>query len=78
MPYVRNKILPLFFGGISRSFELFLLRASGETAKEVAALVESGVITESLIDEAFPMEKAVEVCFPSCLLIVAVVAVVAI
>ncbi|KAK4143183.1 uncharacterized protein C8A04DRAFT_37720 [Dichotomopilus funicola] len=60
VPYVRNKILPLFFGGTSRSYELFLLSAAGETAKEVAALVEAGVITESLIDEEFPMEKAIE------------------
>ena len=62
VPFVRSKVWPRFLGGTPRSFELFLLGASGQRAKEVAAWVEQGVIKEALVDSEYPMEQAVEVC----------------
>lgn len=69
VPFVRSKLWPRFLGGTPRSFELFLLGASGQRAKEVAAWVEQGVIKEALVDSEYPMEQAVEVCVvkASCL-----------
>ena len=61
VPFVNNKMRPCFLGGTPRSYQLFLLSASGEIAREVAALVEQGVIKQALIDSEFPMEQAVEV-----------------
>ncbi|KAL2187740.1 hypothetical protein L209DRAFT_683901, partial [Thermothelomyces heterothallicus CBS 203.75] len=60
VPYIRNKLRPVFLGGTPRSYDLFLLSASGEIAREVATLVEQGVIKQAVIDSEFPMEKAVE------------------
>jgi hypothetical protein len=62
IPFIRNKLRPYFLGGTPRSYELFLLNASGKTAREVAAWVEQGVIKQPVIDSEFPMEQAVEVC----------------
>jgi NADPH:quinone reductase-like Zn-dependent oxidoreductase len=61
VPFITNKLRPCFLGGTPRSYELFLLSASGETAKEAAALVEQGIIKKALIDSVFPMEEAIEV-----------------
>ncbi|KAH6838599.1 zinc-binding dehydrogenase-domain-containing protein [Chaetomium sp. MPI-CAGE-AT-0009] len=60
VPFVTNKLRPCFLGGTPRSYELFLLSASGESAREAAALVEQGIIKQALIDSVFPMEQAVE------------------
>ncbi|KAK4150468.1 hypothetical protein C8A00DRAFT_46150 [Chaetomidium leptoderma] len=60
VPFVRNKLRPCLLGGTPRSYELFLLSASGKTAREVAAWVEQGVIKEALIDSEFSMEQVVE------------------
>ncbi|AEO58621.1 hypothetical protein MYCTH_2306085 [Thermothelomyces thermophilus ATCC 42464] len=60
VPYIRNKLRPVFLGGTPRSYDLFLLSASGEIAREVATLVEQGVIKQAVIDSEFPMEQAVE------------------
>ena len=61
VPFITNKLRPCFLGGTPRSYELFLLSASGETAREAAALVEQGIIKEAVIDSVFPMEQAIEV-----------------
>lgn len=61
VPFIRNKLWPGFLGGVPRSYDIFLLRASGKIAKEVAAWVEQGLIKEALIDSEFPMEELVEV-----------------
>ncbi|KAL2161817.1 hypothetical protein VTH06DRAFT_7601 [Thermothelomyces fergusii] len=60
VPYIRNKLRPVFLGGTPRSYDLFLLSASGKIASEVAMLVEQGVIKRAVIDSEFPMEQAVE------------------
>ncbi|KXX77949.1 putative quinone-oxidoreductase, chloroplastic [Madurella mycetomatis] len=60
IPFVRNKLIPVFLGGIPRSYTIFLLIASGETAKEVAGWVERGLIRQAPIDSEFSMEQAVE------------------
>jgi hypothetical protein len=62
IPFIRNKLRPCFLGGTPRSYELFLLSASGKTARDVAAWVEQGIIKQAVIDSEFPMEQAVEVC----------------
>ncbi|KAL2123629.1 hypothetical protein VTJ04DRAFT_4084 [Mycothermus thermophilus] len=61
VPFVRNKLRPSFLGGTPRNYSLFLLSASGRTARDVAALVEKGVIKTAVIDSEFPMEQAAEV-----------------
>lgn len=61
VPFITNKLRPCFLGGTPRSYELFLLSASGETAREAAALVEQGIIKKAPIDSVFPMEEVVEV-----------------
>ncbi|KAK4233376.1 hypothetical protein C8A03DRAFT_19546 [Achaetomium macrosporum] len=60
VPFVRNKLRPRLLGGTPRSYELFLLSASGKIARRVAAWVEQGVIKEAPIDSEFPMEQVVE------------------
>ena len=64
IPFVRNKLRPRLLGGTPRSFELFLLNASGKTARQMVQWIEQGVIKESLIDSEFDMDHAVEVCWP--------------
>jgi NADPH:quinone reductase-like Zn-dependent oxidoreductase len=61
VPFVRNKLRPCLLGGTPRSYELFLLSASGRTARDVAAWVEQGVIKEAVVDSEFPFEQAAEV-----------------
>lgn len=61
MPFVRNKLRPCLVGGTPRSYDLFLLSASGQIANEVAAWVEQGVIKQAVIDMKYPMEQLVEV-----------------
>jgi hypothetical protein len=61
VPFVRNKLRPCLLGGTPRSYELFLLSASGKTARDVAAWVEQGVIKEAVVDSEFPFEQAAEV-----------------
>ncbi|KAK4118564.1 NAD(P)-binding protein [Parathielavia appendiculata] len=62
IPFVRNKLRPCFLGGTPRSYELFLLSASGKTAREAAAWVEQGIIKQAVIDSELPMEQVVEAC----------------
>lgn len=61
VPFIRNKLRPCLLGGTPRSYDLFLLSASGETAREAAAFVEQGIIKQAVIDSVFPMEEAIEV-----------------
>lgn len=61
IPFVRNKLRPCLLGGTPRGYDLFLLSASGKTARDVAAWVEQGVIKEAVVDSEFPFEQAVEV-----------------
>ncbi|KAH6635813.1 zinc-binding dehydrogenase-domain-containing protein [Chaetomium tenue] len=60
VPFIRNKLRPCLLGGTPRGYELFLLSASGETAREAAAFVEQGIIKQAVIDSVFPMEEAIE------------------
>jgi NADPH:quinone reductase-like Zn-dependent oxidoreductase len=61
VPFVRNKLRPCLLGGVPRSYELFLLSASGKTARDVAAWVEQGVVKKAVVDSEFPFEQAAEV-----------------
>ncbi|KAL1838168.1 hypothetical protein VTJ49DRAFT_2970 [Mycothermus thermophilus] len=60
VPFVRNKMRPRLLGGTPRSYSLFLLSASGDYAREVAALVEQGIVKRAVIDCEFPLEQAAE------------------
>ncbi|KAK3899796.1 zinc-binding dehydrogenase-domain-containing protein, partial [Staphylotrichum tortipilum] len=60
IPFVRNKLRPRLLGGTPRSYELFLLNASGRTARQMVEWIEQGVIKESPIDSEFDMEHVVE------------------
>ncbi|KAL2270627.1 hypothetical protein VTJ83DRAFT_2811 [Remersonia thermophila] len=60
VPFIRNKMRPRLLGGTPRSYSLFLLSASGDNAREVAALVEQDVIKRAVIDSEFLLEQAVE------------------
>lgn len=64
IPFVRNKLIPVFLGGTPRSYTIFLLIASGDNAKEVAGWIERGLIKQAPIDSEFSMEQAVEVGVP--------------
>ncbi|KAK4115981.1 NAD(P)-binding protein [Canariomyces notabilis] len=60
IPYARNKLLPVFLGGVPRSFHMFLLSASGETAKKAAQWFKQGLIKQVPIDSEFPLEQGIE------------------
>ena len=61
VPFLFNKLRPVMLGGTPRSYDIFLLTASGAITKHVAQYVESGIIKDVPIDSEFPMEQAVEV-----------------
>ncbi|KAK4248283.1 hypothetical protein C7999DRAFT_40560 [Corynascus novoguineensis] len=60
IPYIKYKLRPVLLGGTPRNYHLFLLSASGTIAREVASLVERGLIKEAIIDSEFSMEQTVE------------------
>jgi len=66
IPYIKYKLRPVLLGGTPRNYHLFLLSASGTIAREVASLVERGLIKKAIIDSEFPMEQTVEVCGLPC------------
>ncbi|KAK4163847.1 hypothetical protein QBC43DRAFT_300814 [Cladorrhinum sp. PSN259] len=60
LPFIRNKMRPTFLGGVPRSYDLFLLGASGEIARKAVEYLERGVVREVLIDSEFGMEDVIE------------------
>lgn len=65
VPFLVNKLRPVVLGGTPRSYDIFLLTASGVIAKHVGQYVEEGIIKDVPIDSEFPMEQAVEVNYCS-------------
>ncbi|KAK3322961.1 zinc alcohol dehydrogenase [Apodospora peruviana] len=60
VPYVRNKLRPVFLGGTPREFQLLGLFPAGVYARQAAKWVDEGVIKEAPIDSEFPMEEVVQ------------------
>ncbi|KAK3935142.1 zinc alcohol dehydrogenase [Diplogelasinospora grovesii] len=60
VPFVRNKLVPVFLGGTPRSYRLLGLSPAGNLAREVAKWVEEGLVTQAPIDSEFSMEEAVQ------------------
>ncbi|KAK3399515.1 hypothetical protein B0T20DRAFT_478876 [Sordaria brevicollis] len=62
VPYVRNKLRPVWLGGTPREFELLLLLPGSKTVREVGRLIEEGVITRGWVDggRVWEMEELVE------------------
>ncbi|KAK3987525.1 chaperonin 10-like protein [Cladorrhinum sp. PSN332] len=60
IPHLRNNYTPVLLGGVRRSYEIFLLTASGEIGGKVREYVERGIIREMPVDSEFEMEEVVE------------------
>ncbi|KAK0639745.1 chaperonin 10-like protein [Cercophora newfieldiana] len=60
VPFVRNKMRPVFLGGTPRPYDLLGLAPSGKTAGEVKGWVEAGVVKETPVDSEYKMEDALE------------------
>lgn len=63
VPYVRNKLRPVFLGGVPRAYDLLLLLPSGKTATQIAQWVSEGVVREAVVDSEFEMEDVIKVSF---------------
>jgi NADPH:quinone reductase-like Zn-dependent oxidoreductase len=66
VPFLKNNLWPKILGGTPRTYKILGLAPNGEYMREVARLVEEGVIKEVPIDSEFSMEQAVEVSDRSC------------
>ncbi|KAK5659525.1 hypothetical protein OQA88_727 [Cercophora sp. LCS_1] len=60
VPFVRNKLRPVWLGGVPRGYTLLLLLPSGETVQEAVRWLRDGVVKETLIDSEFGFEDAVK------------------
>ncbi|KAJ4399459.1 zinc ion binding [Neurospora sp. IMI 360204] len=60
VPYIRNKLRPVWLGGTPREFELLLLIPGKKTVREVGRLVEEGVIERGVVDGVWEMEELVK------------------
>ncbi|KAK3334490.1 hypothetical protein B0H65DRAFT_436704 [Neurospora tetraspora] len=60
VPYIRNKLRPVWLGGTPRAFELLLLIPGKKTVREVGMLVEEGVIERGVVDGVWEMEELVK------------------
>ncbi|KAK0712031.1 hypothetical protein B0H67DRAFT_602608 [Lasiosphaeris hirsuta] len=60
VPFVRNKLLPVFLGGTPRPFSLLGLAPNGNSAKDVAKWVDDGLLKQAPIDQEYAMEDAVQ------------------
>ncbi|KAK3358169.1 hypothetical protein B0T25DRAFT_477330 [Lasiosphaeria hispida] len=60
VPFVRNKLLPVFLGGTPRPFRLLGLAPNGDSAKEVAKWVNEGLLKQAPIDQEYAMEDVVQ------------------
>src|SRR5690349_2822882 len=61
VPFVKYNVWWRLVGGNSRTFKIMGLAPSGDLAREVAALVEKGVIKRLPIGSEYSMAEAVEV-----------------
>ncbi|OIW27673.1 zinc alcohol dehydrogenase [Coniochaeta ligniaria NRRL 30616] len=60
LPVLKNNLWPKFLWGTPRTYKILGLAPAGEYMREVAKLVEDGVIKKVPIDSEYSMEQAVE------------------
>ncbi|ERS97275.1 uncharacterized protein SPSK_02539 [Sporothrix schenckii 1099-18] len=56
---VRNRLLPAALGGTPRAYRMLGLFPSGDLARQVARMVEDGIIAQMPIDSVWPMTDVV-------------------
>ncbi|KAK3947387.1 hypothetical protein QBC32DRAFT_224293 [Pseudoneurospora amorphoporcata] len=60
VPYIRNKLRPVWLGGTPREFHLLLLIPGKKTVGEVGELIKEGVIKRGVVDGVWEMEELVK------------------
>ncbi|KAK1775186.1 hypothetical protein QBC45DRAFT_335898 [Copromyces sp. CBS 386.78] len=60
VPYIRNKLRPVWLGGTPREFHLLLLIPGTKTVREVGELIKEGVIERGVVDGVWEMEELVK------------------
>ncbi|KAK0631114.1 hypothetical protein B0T17DRAFT_490895 [Bombardia bombarda] len=60
LPYIMNKLRPVWLGGTPRAYSILLLSPAQRTVQELARWVNDGLVREAVVDSEFAMEEAVE------------------